>query len=172
MLKVLVLQEKSENVFNIRDSLPECDIHLFDHVNQALQSIAIEDNYDLIISAVHMEHDGSVFDFLKAVKSHSRFQHIPFVFYCSRSSTFARSVRHGLQIAAQALGADHYITMERYDKDTLRQELLAVLPDHLIEDETASGNGDGKSTGKGNGKKDGSAALFAEPAKNTEQRNA
>lgn len=126
MLKVLVLQEKAENVFNIREALPGCEIQLFDHVNQAIQAIGRTD-FDLIVSAVHLEHDGSVFDFLKTVKTNIRFHHIPFVFYCSKSSTFARSVRHGLQIAACALGAEKYITMEHYDRDTLRDELISVL---------------------------------------------
>jgi CheY-like chemotaxis protein len=126
VLKVLVLQEKAENVFNIREALPDCEIQLFDHVSQAIQAINRED-FDLIVSAVHLEHDGSVFDFLKTVKTNIRFHHIPFVFYCSKSSTFARSVRHGLQIAAHALGAEKYITMEHYDRDILRDELISVL---------------------------------------------
>jgi hypothetical protein len=54
--------------------------------------------------------------------------HIPFVFYCARSTKFARSVRDGLQIAARALGADKYITMEIYDVNELRAEFAEYLP--------------------------------------------
>jgi hypothetical protein len=52
------------------------------------------------------------------------------VFYCSLSSQFARSVRDGLQIAARALGADKYITMEVFDVQRLRTEFTEYLP-HL-----------------------------------------
>jgi CheY-like chemotaxis protein len=83
---------------------------------------------DLIISAVHLEHDGSVFDLLKVAKGNPSTSHIPFVFYCARSSKFARSVRDGLQIAARALGADKYITMEIYDLNQLRAEFAEYLP--------------------------------------------
>lgn len=127
MLKVLLLQEKPENVFNVQASLPDCQIEVYDNVARAIRAIA-EEEFHLIVSAVHLEHDGSVFDFLKTIKSQPSLQHIPFVFYCSKSTTFARSVRHGLQIAAHALGAEKYITMEHYDRDLLRRELLELLP--------------------------------------------
>jgi hypothetical protein len=77
---------------------------------------------------VHLEHDGSVFDLLKVAKGNPSTSHIPFVFYCARSTKFARSVRDGLQIAARALGADKYITMEIYDVEELRREFVEFLP--------------------------------------------
>lgn len=125
-LKILLLQEKSENVANVQESLPDCTVYTCDHVETALKMMA-EQEFNLVISAVHLEYDGSVFDFLKSVKTNPNWRHIPFVFYCSKSSMFARSVRHGLQIAAQALGAEKYITMETFDRDRLRAEILEVL---------------------------------------------
>jgi len=50
-----------------------------------------------------------------AVKHQPSLQHIPLVFYCSANSTFARSVRGGLKIAAESVGVDLYITMEKFD---------------------------------------------------------
>lgn len=125
--EISILQEKDENVANIRASLPECAFVRVRTIEEAIP--LLEHRYfDLIISAVHLEYDGSVFDFLKFAKGNPRSSSVPFVFYCCQSSTFARSVRDGLQIAARALGADKYITMEHYDRDKLRDEFKEYLP--------------------------------------------
>ncbi len=124
---VLLLQEKDENVANIRASLPECFFVRVRTVDEALPLLD-KQKFDLIISAVHLEFDGSVFDFLKCAKSNPKTASVPFLFYCSLSSRFARSVRDGLEIASLSLGAEKYITMERYDRDALRAEFTKYLP--------------------------------------------
>jgi CheY-like chemotaxis protein len=126
--RVLVLQEKPENIANIQDALPDCELVVVNTVDKAYERLS-HGVYHLIISAVHLEYDGSVFDFLKLAKGHPTTRNVPFVFYCSQSSTFARSVRDGLQIAARALGAEKYITMELYDCCELRDQFLEFLLD-------------------------------------------
>ncbi|MBX9669929.1 MAG: hypothetical protein K2X93_20065 [Candidatus Obscuribacterales bacterium] len=128
-IRVLVLQEKPENIANIELSLPDCDLAHVGTVDEALDRLNSE--VDLIVSAVHLEHDGSVFDFLKLAKENPETSHIPFVFYCSQSSRFARSVRDGLQIAARAIGADKYVTMETFNYMELRDELLETIADKM-----------------------------------------
>lgn len=125
--RVLVLQEKVENIANIRTSLPDCELVFVKTIEEAMPLLGKD--LHLIISAVHLEHDGSVFDLLKLAKGNPSTSHIPFVFYCSQSSMFARSVRDGLQIAARALGADKYITMELFDVEELRGEFIEFLPE-------------------------------------------
>jgi hypothetical protein len=124
--RVLVLQEKLENIRNIKASLPECELLYVRTIDQAMP--LLKNDLDLIISAVHLEYDGSVFDLLKLAKANPATSHVPFVFYCSQSSTFARSVRDGLQIASRALGADKYITMEDFDVKELRYQFIEFLP--------------------------------------------
>ena len=124
--RVLVLQEKTKNIANIEASLPDCELIFVRTIQEAIP--LLRDDLHLIISAVHLEYDGSVFDFLKLAKGSPATSRIPFVFYCSLSSLFARSVRDGLQIAARALGADKYITMETFALDHLRAEFLEFLP--------------------------------------------
>lgn len=124
--RVLVLQEKPENIRNIQAALPDCELAVVNTVDKAYRCLS-NGAYHMIISAVHLEYDGSVFDFLKLAKGHPATKHLPFIFYCSQSSIFARSVRDGLQIAARALGAEKYITMELFDVDELRQEFLEYL---------------------------------------------
>lgn len=126
LARVLVLQEKEDNIRNIAECLPDCKITNVDTVHQAYSALQSQ-NFNLIISAVHLEYDESVFDFLEECKRHPKSKDIPFVFYCARTSTFARSVRHGLEIAAGVLGADKYITMEKFDMQKLRSEILKVL---------------------------------------------
>jgi len=126
LASVLALQEKDENLVNILDSLPDCETEIVCTVHDALAALDRK-TFHLIISAVHLEHDGSVFDFLKSVRDNQFTKHTPFVFYCSRTTSFARSVRHGLQIAARTLGADRYITMEYYDRAHLRAEFIKAL---------------------------------------------
>ncbi len=128
---ILILQEKDENVANIRASLPECAFVRVRTVDEAIPLLERQ-KFDLIISAVHLEYDGSVFDFLRYAKGNPKTLSVPFLFYCSLSSRFARSVRDGLQIASRALGAEKYITMESYDRDSLRAEFTKYLP-HLDE---------------------------------------
>lgn len=123
---ILLLQEKPQNIINVKQALPECQFDCVSSIEEAIELVRQKD-YDLIISAVHLEHDGSVFDFLKGVKGDPNTSTIPFVFYCSQTSTFARSVRDGLQIAAKALGAEKYITMEKFEVHELRYELLEYL---------------------------------------------
>ena len=126
--RILVLQEKPENMANIKAALADCELAHVRTIEQAIPTLA-KQRFDLIISAVHLEYDGSVFDFLRLAKGSPATKHIPFIFYCSQSSKFARSVRDGLQIAARALGADKYITMETYELKQLRKELLEYLPE-------------------------------------------
>jgi CheY-like chemotaxis protein len=125
--RVLVLQEKPENIRNIQDALPDCETVVVDTVDKAEHLLSVG-AYHLIVSAVHLEYDGSVFDFLKSAKQRPSTKGVPFVFYCSQSSTFARSVRDGLQIAARALGAEKYITMELHNSEELRLQFLEFLP--------------------------------------------
>ena len=128
-MRVLALQEKTDNIANIKAALPDCELIHVQTIQQAIPILLAEQsNIDLIISAVHLEYDGSVFDFLRVAKSNPSTSKIPFVFYCARSTKFARSVRDGLQIAARALGADKYITMEIFDAYELRVEFAECLP--------------------------------------------
>ena len=129
MARVLVLQEKVDNIHNIEAALPDCEIVHTVMIEQAIPKLLNpKEQFDLIISAVHLENDGSVFDLLKVAKGNPATSKVPFIFYCSRSSKFARSVRDGLQIAARALGADKYITMEIFDVYKLREEFVEFVP--------------------------------------------
>jgi CheY-like chemotaxis protein len=94
-------------------------------IESALQLLQ-GDDIGLIICAVYLEN-GDVYQFLAEVKSNLKLQHIPFVFYCYKTSKFAQSIRTGLQVAAEYLGADLYITMERFDGELLAAQIERCL---------------------------------------------
>ena len=132
MARMLILQEMEQNIINLEEALiPRGhELIIVDRELQALQRLH-STKIDLIISAVYLE-SSDVFDFLKAVKNNREWNEIPFVLYCSAISTFARSVRGGLKIAAESLGADLYITMEKFDPALLAKQVEECLIEHKI----------------------------------------
>ncbi len=127
MARILILQEMEQNIINIQEALLPHN-HQLTFVRHELKALEllVHDHFDLIICAVYLE-ESDVFDFTKAVKNHPTLKHIPFVFYCSAISTFARSVRGGLKIAAESLGVDLYVTMEKFDAVLLGQQINGCL---------------------------------------------
>lgn len=123
VIRILVLQEMEENINNLQLSLEPYgyDLTIVDKISQAM-SVLARNEMDVIVSAVFLRNE-SVFDFLRLCKADSRTAEKPFIFYCSKHSAFARSVRDGLQIAARAMGADKYITMEDFNGAALRDEI-------------------------------------------------
>jgi CheY-like chemotaxis protein len=78
---------------------------------------------DAIISDVHLENGGSVYDFLQWVKSDPRLTHIPFIFLSLEPTTLAKYLQDGVRVAARHLGAAKYINMEEFDPVRLNIEL-------------------------------------------------
>jgi len=84
--------------------------------------------FDLIISDVHLENGGSVFDFLKWVKSDPTLQAVPFVLFSLEPSKMAKYLADGVQTAARAFGAAMYISMDKFDGALLAREIAELLP--------------------------------------------
>jgi PleD family two-component response regulator len=127
MGRILVLQEMRENVENLRESLEPSghELVVVNTINAAMHQLK-EEQFDMIICAVFLENE-SVFDFLKICKHDLMYRSIPFVFYCCKTSQFARSVRDGLQIAARTLGAERYVIMESFDAYSLKSQVEECL---------------------------------------------
>jgi len=83
---------------------------------------------DLIISDVHLQNGGSVFDFLRWVKGDPHMQAVPFVCYSSEPAEIGKYLADGVRTAARALGAAKYITMEQFDANAFRHEIEWLLP--------------------------------------------
>ena len=126
MTRILVLQEMEQNIINLKEALgAKYELVFARHELKALE-LAQHEQFDLIICAVYLEQS-DVFDFTRAVKSHPNSRDIPLVFYCSAISTFARSVRNGLKIAADSMGVDLFVTMEVFDGPELERQIEECL---------------------------------------------
>jgi CheY-like chemotaxis protein len=80
----------------------------------------------LIISDVHLQNGGSVFDFLKWVKKNPSTRDTPFVLLSTRPSELATYIEDGVKTAARVLGAALYITMEAFDANAFRKHIVSV----------------------------------------------
>jgi CheY-like chemotaxis protein len=83
---------------------------------------------DLVISDVHLENGGNVFDFLRWVKDHpSKAVAIPFVLFSCRPSPLAKHLVDAVRTSARILGASKYIAMDAFDSDDFRKQMDLLL---------------------------------------------
>lgn len=103
------------------------DVYVVDRYSSA-KEILHSYKSDLIISDVHLENGGSVFDFLQWVKSDPLLSAIPFILLSLEPTKLAKYLGDGVRITARHLGAAKYIVMDDFDPILLGQELLQYLP--------------------------------------------
>jgi len=84
---------------------------------------------DLIISDVHLQNGGSVFDFLRWVKGDPHMRTTPFVCFSAEPPELGKYLADGVRTAARALGAARYIAMEKFDGPTLLHEIEWLIPE-------------------------------------------
>lgn len=126
---IIALMEHPEQHAQVADCLSEtghavCVVDSFAKAMEALQ----EQSFDLIISDVHLENGGSVFDFLKWVKSNPALNPIPFVLLSLQPTPMAKYLADGVQTAARTFGAAKYISMDKFDSTVLAREIAELLP--------------------------------------------
>ncbi len=92
------------------------------------KSVLKQHAFDLIISDVHLENGGSVFDFLKWVKSDPTLHPVPFVLFSLEPTKMAKYLADGVQTTARAFGAARYITMDKFDSAVFAREIAELLP--------------------------------------------
>lgn len=130
----------------------------------ASMEVLRETAIDLIISDVHLQNGGSVFDFLRWTKGDPHLRGIPFVCFSSEPPELGKYLADGARTAARALGAAKYMTMENFDTKVFRQEIEWLLPithagtyyaDHSNGDvhDANDGAGDGDGNGDDEGKR-------------------
>ncbi len=100
---------------------------MVDSFSKAIELLKTK-NFDLIISDVHLENGGSVFDFLKWARKNFVCKSTPFVLYSLEPSPTAKYLADGVRMAAKVLGAQKYISMENFDSHRLLSEMAELLP--------------------------------------------
>jgi len=81
----------------------------------------------MIISDIHLQNGGNVFDFLRWVKKNPSTTDTPFVLLSVEPSKTAKFIEDGLRTTARLLGATKYILMETFDSDEFRKQIDVLL---------------------------------------------
>lgn len=89
---------------------------------------------DLIISDVHLENGGNVFDFLKWVRTNPLVGAMPFVLLSCEPTILAMYLEDGIKTSARMLGATKYIRMNKFDGQILREQIDPLLPNNIRND--------------------------------------
>jgi DNA-binding response OmpR family regulator len=103
---IIALLEHPEQHLQVKDCLEKAghEVILVDSFARA-KAVLQEHTFDLVISDVHLENGGSVFDFLKWVKSKASLHPIPFVLVSLEPTDMAKYLADGVQTAARMFGA-------------------------------------------------------------------
>ena len=84
--------------------------------------------FDLIISDVHLQNGGTVFDFLRWVKGDPHMRETPFVCFSAEPPEISKYLADGVRTAARSLGAARYIGMEQFDGELFLREIEWLIP--------------------------------------------
>lgn len=127
---ILGLLEDGNNSHHVVKSLTQSghDVDVVDTFTKAMDVFKQPHNIDLIISDVHLENGGNVFDFLRWLKKNPATREIPFVMFSCQPTTMAKYLEDGVRASARTLGAAMYITMDTFDSDEFRKQIDSLLP--------------------------------------------
>ncbi len=148
--RILVTMEHPKEMKEICDSLEHFGHKILkaDTFHESMEVLRCSD-VDMIISDVHLQNGGSVFDFLRWVKGDPHLQEIPFVCFSAEPPEVGKYLKDGVRTAARALGAAKYITMEKFEPTEFRHEIEWLLPiakaGTYYADEDSKSNGDSDS---------------------------
>lgn len=124
---VLVLCEPDGGEAEILNLLSFADYRLFFAYGLAEAfEILSREPIQLIVSAVHLE-DSDSYEFLNRVKTSPRWQEIPFVFLCLKRTQIASYVDHVLALAAKALGASMYASLDKHNRGKIQSDIASCL---------------------------------------------
>jgi CheY-like chemotaxis protein len=120
--QILALIESDENSKVVAASLKSLDCRItickkFPKAIEILENKAC----DLIISDVHLENGGNVFDFLRWAKANPLSKNTPFVLLSCHPTKMAKYVEDGVRTTARLLGADLFLTYEHFDASSFCQ---------------------------------------------------
>src|ERR1700722_16739375 len=131
--RILVTMEHPEEMKLISDSLE----HFGHCVTQSATFHAAMEflrsaDFDMIISDVHLQNGGSVFDFLRWVKGDPHMRPVPFVCFSAEPKEVGKYLADGVRTAARALGAARYVSMPQFDGPAFLHEINWLIPQEQI----------------------------------------
>lgn len=125
---ILALLEAQNDTDQVKACLEDCghEVFVVDAFAKAVVLLSAQ-KIDLIISDVHLENGGNVFDFLRLVKKGQWTCNIPFVLFSSQPTPMAKYLADGVRTAARSLGAVKYIEMESFDAAQFQSVINGLL---------------------------------------------
>jgi CheY-like chemotaxis protein len=127
---ILVAMEHEDQRTLIGDCLEHVghDVIKVDNFHSAMEVMRNKD-IDLIVSDVHLQNGGSVFDFLRWVKGDPHMKGTPFVCFSAEPPEVGKYLADGVRTAARSLGAARYISMVHFDSPALLREIEWLMPE-------------------------------------------
>src|SRR6202453_4156211 len=131
--KVLVTMEHEDQRKLIGDCLERVghEVTKVDTFHNAMELLRTTD-FDLILSDVHLQNGGSVFDFLRWVKGDPHMSAVPFVCFSAEPKEVGKYLSDGGRTAARALGAARYVIMPQFDGPAFLHEIEWLIPQEQI----------------------------------------
>jgi len=128
--EILALVENHNNWSHLVQSLSKSGhhVHALERYSDAVEILKKNCQIDLIISDVHLQNGGDVFDFLRWVKMDSARAKTPFVLLSLEPTPMAKYLEDGIRISSRMLGASMYIRLDKFDSDRLREQIELLLP--------------------------------------------
>ena len=125
---ILTLHEDVKHSDRVSDSLAKSghNVILSTSFEDAI-TILKKKHVDMIISDIHLQNGGNVFDFLRWVKKNPDTCDIPFVMLSVEPSRTAKYVEDGLRTTARLLGVTKYILMETFDANEFCKQINLLL---------------------------------------------
>lgn len=126
-VQILVLCERNCGQQEIENLLSPGDYQLIfvDRPADAFEILG-QKPIHLIVSGVHQEESNS-YDFLNRVKASPHWKEIPFVFLSLKRTQLANQVDHALELAAKALGATKYVSVDALTAAEIQAEIARCL---------------------------------------------
>jgi CheY-like chemotaxis protein len=127
--KILALLELDENSHQVVTSLTLAgfDVIACQTFSEAIAVLKREPKIEMIISDVHLQNGGTVFDFLRWLKTNGTSSSTSLVLFSFRPTALAQYLEDGVRISARLLGVKKYITMQTFDSELFCKEIRLVL---------------------------------------------
>jgi CheY-like chemotaxis protein len=139
-----------------RNELGDCLEHVGHSVTKvgtfhSAMEILKTSDFDLIVSDVHLQNGGSVFDFLRWVKGDPHMRATPFVCYSAEPKEVGKYLADGVRTAARSLGAAGYVTMDHFNGPEFLREIEWLIPEQKVGSYYSGSSVDHDGNGNGNG---------------------
>lgn len=127
--EILTLVESHQRWPRIISSLSRCGHNalLVDRYCDAIFLLNQSIKCDLIISDVHLQNGGDVFDLLRWVRTSSDRADLPFIMLNCEPTLNARYLDETIRTTARLLGVSLYVTQEKFDSDELVGKIDMLL---------------------------------------------